>query len=258
MRAPPRSRHRPRNAPAWLVWRCTSRVILPALPVVVVPALVGLLLSDVFRLREVVVYARSASLAEEVAGALDVPAGANTITLSARLLAAQARAVPRVLSVHAKRLYPSRIELIVEERVPVFVLQTAQGFVLADEEGVLLLHTGKVERGMPVVLGDRSGEWAIGGRLSTDCLRTVLDCIEGARAAGTGLDFTLDLQVRYDYKLRLPSGVTVKLGGPDNIVRKVMTAAAIERHIMSHGVGIEHIDVRSPLRPVYKPAGGEA
>lgn len=258
MRAPPGTRHRPRSAPAWLVWRCTVRAMLPSLPVVLVPALMGFLLSDVMRLREIVVCAGSASLAEEVAGALDVPAAANTLTLPARFLAGQAKAVARVRSVHAKRQYPSRIELIVEERVPVFVLQTAHGFVLVDEEGVLLLHTGKARQGMPVVLGDRSGDPAIGGRLGPDCLRTVLDCIEGARAADVGLDFVLDLQVRYDYKLRLPSGVTVKIGGPDNIVRKVVMAAAIERHILSRGGGIEYIDVRIPLRPVYKPAGGKA
>lgn len=256
--AAPRSRHRPRNAPGWLARRYALHTLLHMLPVAAVFVLAGLLASDIFRLREIVVCASSASLAEEVAGVLDVPEGANTITLPARLLAAQARSVPRVQSVHAKRKYPSRIELTVEERVPVFVLQTAQGFVLVDEEGLLLLHTGKAERGMPVVLGDRSGDWAIGGRLSPDCLRTVLDCIEGAEAAGIGLDFSLDLQVRYDYRLRLPSGVTVKLGGGDNIVRKVMMAAAIERHIVSHGGGIEYIDVRIPLRPVYRPKGGEA
>lgn len=250
--APRAPRREPKGAPAWLVWRSVARALLPALLVVVAPATVGFLLSDYFTLREVVVRADSPSLAEEVASLLEVPEQANTVVFPLQELVGQAERAPRVLRVRASRDLPSRILLRIEERQPSFALRDEQGFVMVDEEGVLLFRTGKPGPETPVIAGIVSGERALGARLSPECLGAVLDCMAGARTGGVGLSFALDLETPYDYRLVTPSGTLVKLGGPDNLARKVIAAGAIERHLEKRGARAAYIDVRVAGRPAYK------
>ena len=253
----PRARRRqPRNPSGPLVRHSVARAILPSFLVVIIPAALGFAVSDFFRLREVVVEAESVGLAEEVAAALEVPAGANTLFLSLHDLKTQAEAAPRVLTARVDRVNRHRILVRLEERDPAFALKAEGGFTLVDETGVLLFHTGKVPAGMPVVQGPGEQGWVTGGRLGPDALLVVLQCMEGAQEAGMGLEFSLDLQTRYDFRLRTPSGTPVKLGGPDNLVRKVILAAAIEEDLAGSG-NLSYIDVRIPARPVYGSSGGQ-
>ncbi len=235
--------------PSHPVSRSFSRALLPAAIFVAVTATAGFLSSDYFRLREVFVKAPDTGLADEVAGALQVPAGANTIFLSESRLASQAKACPRVLDAEVDRDLPGTVTLRIEQREPVFALKAPNGYVLVDREGVLILHTARPGPEYPRVHDNNERDRVIGGHLNPDCLKTVLACIEGARQGDMDLDFDLHLEERFDYRLVPGSGVTVKMGGPDNLARKVILAGAIDRHLRERNLRAEYIDVRLPDRP---------
>jgi hypothetical protein len=258
--APAGARYEARGPSGHMTWRFVSRALAPAFLVVVGSALLGLLRSDLFLVREVVVRADDLLVAREVRDLLHLPPGANTVFLPISRLAQQAAACPRVLRVEILRELPGRITMQVTERQPVFALRDIKDYALVDQEGVLLFHTTRPQPSQPRVVVRLDAQGITGGRLDADSLRATLECIQGARRGGMGLGFTLDLSQRYAFTLTTPTGTLVRLGGPDNLVRKMIGAAAIERYAHSLRSQPEYIDVRIPedarWRPLKPQTGG--
>ena len=69
-----------------------------------------------------------------------------------------------------------------------------------------------------------------------------------------GFGFTLNLITRYDYKLYTPLGTEIRLGGPDNLVRKVIAAASVERYAHAQKMRPQYVDVRVPGDVRWRPA----
>jgi cell division septal protein FtsQ len=216
-------------------------------------AFVGWLKSEYFQLREVVVTSADPSVAEEVRSQLTLLPNPNTMFYPLGQLEAQAMRCPRVLRVDISRELPNRIVMAIVERQPRLALRGDRDYILVDAEGVLLFHTSRPPVTLPRVEGAQVGTASTGGRLSAEAVRCALECEEGARKGGMGLSFTLNLRTRYDLRLRTPSGTDVRLGGPDNLVRKVIAAAAIERHVLQRHLWAEYIDVRVPGQETWKP-----
>lgn len=243
----------PRDATHPNAWHYVGRALLPAAVVVVFSAGLGMLHSEYFRLREVVVTSPDPGVAEEVRAQLKLLPRPNTVFYPLGELEAQAMCCPRVLRVDISRELPSRIVIAVTERKPRLALRGDRDYVMVDADGVLLFHTARPAATFPRLEGAQVGAGPTGGRLSAEAVRCALACEEGARKGGMGLSFTLNVQTRYDLHLRTPSGTDVRLGGPDNLVRKVIAAAAIERHALKSNTPPEYIDVRVPGQETWKP-----
>lgn len=245
----PREPRGPRGAPSYVIWYWVVRAMLPALAVVGIPAVAGFLASDYFALRQVIVRSDDPEVAWQAASALEIAAGTNTVFCRPTAIAKQVIDCPRVLQATVDRDLPATLIVTVTKREPLFALEDASGYVLVDAAGILLLHSAVPRPGQPVVQGLATADYEVGGQLSSDCLNAVRACMAGAREGELGLDFTLDLRTRYDYKLQTPSGLLVKLGGPDNLLWKVTVAAEIERHFAERDKPLEYVDVRLPGQP---------
>jgi cell division septal protein FtsQ len=231
-------------------------MVVPATVLVLACAGVGVLSSDYFALREVMVLSKTASVAQEVAGKLQVSPGSTTFWYPLRTLVDVAEMCPRVKRAVPSRDLPGRIVITLEERQPTFCLRLSDGFHIADPEGVLISSTSAAPPGFPVVVGPVEKQHVIAGRLRADCVKTIMDTLTGADKAKLGRHFVLDLTTRYDYRMLTPSGTLVKLGGPDNLIRKVMIATAAEARIGEKRQQAAYIDVRVPDGEVYwKPTG---
>ncbi|NSW58715.1 MAG: FtsQ-type POTRA domain-containing protein [Armatimonadetes bacterium] len=247
-------RRAPRGASASAVRRQIRRFLLPSAFVVLVPAVIGFLGSDALALRLVRVSSRDAPLEKEVCEYLSVPERANTLFFPTRSLAEQALRCPRVKSVRVDRELPHAIVVHVEPRNPAFALTSGSNYVMVDEEGVLLFQTHAPGKQYPRVDDRSSVPRILGGRLNQQCLATVLACMDGARQAGMKPGFVLDLGTAYDYRMLTPDKTPVLLGGPDNMVRKVIIAASTEQHLRKRGARAEYIDVTVVTNPRYKLA----
>ena len=56
----------------------------------------------------------------------------------------------------------------------------------------------------------------------------------------------------------LKDGTKVKIGGLDNVRRKLAIAGWVWRDAKAKGMTIEYVDVRLPRRPTFMPVGGAA
>jgi cell division septal protein FtsQ len=243
------------GAPSYWIHHCVRGMVVPAAALVAACAGFGVLSSDYFALQEVVVRSRTASVAREVAGKLQATPG-TTFWYPLRSLVGVAEMCPRVRAAVPSRELPGRIVLTLEERQPTFCLRFSDGFHMVDPEGVLISAVPAPPAGFPVVVGPVEKQHVIAGRLRADCVKTVMDTLTGADKAGLGRHLVLDLTTRYDYTMLTPSGTLVKLGGGDNLVRKVMVATAAEARIREKKQQAAYIDVRVPDGDVYwKPMG---
>jgi hypothetical protein len=227
--------------------------MLPAALLVIISAALGVLHSDYFKVRQVVVHSPDAGVADEVRSRLTLVPHPNTVFYPLTQLEAQVLSCPRVLHVDIARELPSRIVVAITERKPRFALRGDRDYVMVDADGVLLFHTAQPPVIYPRVEGAQVGAGPTGGRLSADSVKCVLECEQGAREGHLGLSFTVNLQMRYDLHLLTPSGTDIRLGGPDNLMRKVIAGAAIERHALSMKMPPEYIDVRVPGQESWKP-----
>jgi hypothetical protein len=243
----------PRGPSSVTIWRSVGRTLVPAALLVMASAALGVLHSDYFGVRQVIVSSPDPSVAEEVRAQLSLLPHPNTVFYPLSRLEVQAMSCPRVLRVDISRDLPSRIVVVVTERKPRFALRGDRDYVMVDADGVLLFHTTRPSVTYPRVEGAQVGAGPTGGRLSPDSVRCVLECEEGARKGGLGLSFTLNLGTRYDLHLVTTSGTDIRLGGPDNLVRKVIAAAAIERHALGRKMPPQYVDVRVPGQETWKP-----
>jgi len=243
--------HRPERRP-------TAGRIAAALAVLLLGmAVLGITLSDALRLTDVVVYCDDFGLAQEVCRAVRVPEGVSTFWYPLAGVRRDALTCSRVRTARVERSLPNRLIVRVAPRKPAFALETAQGVVVADPEGVLLFHSATPGAGLPRVSAAPQS-LAVGQRWNPGAVTIVRQCMDGAKAGGLGMGFHLDIRTRFDYSLITPRGVKVKLGGGDNLKRKVMVAALVERHLRSRRERVAYIDVRVPQRdPVWMPVGAE-
>jgi|ADurb_Gel_03_Slu_FD_contig_31_31217_length_1221_multi_3_in_0_out_0_2 hypothetical protein len=250
-------RREPRGASANMVRRQIRRFLCPAALVVLVPAVIGFLGSDALALRQVRVSSTDAALEKEVCEYLSVPERANTLFFPTRSLAEQALKCPRVKSARVDRELPHAMVVHVKPRIPAFALTSGPNYVMVDEEGVLLFQTHAPGRQYPRVDDRSSAPRMLGGKLNEQCLATVLACIGGARQAKMQPGFLLDLGTAYDYRMLTQGRTPVLLGGPDNMVRKVIIAGSTEQHLRKRGARAEYIDVTVVTNPRYKLRRGD-
>jgi hypothetical protein len=247
-------RARPSPISAARIWWYFKRALILSLIAVPGPALVGFAVSDYFRLCELTVRAKDIGLAEEVALALsDLPAlkGASALFPPLQEITTRAQTCPRVLRVEITRDLPRHLWVDIEERCPLFVVKGEGDYVFADEYGMCLLRTGTPPRSMTKVILPEGARYTTGATLPEDELIAAFACIRGAMRGGLGLSFELDLRTRYDYRLKTPSGTPVWLGGPDNLQRKVIKAAALERRLRQQGQRARYMDARAPDGDIY-------
>ncbi len=224
------------------------------LAMAVVSFLLGLSVSDAVRLRQVVVYSPDLGLAQEVAQAIELPAGTGTFWLRLSPIRRDVLTCSRVGAVKVERQLPHGVLVRVAPRKPAFAIVAEGGVIVADREGVLLFRSSTPPPSIPVVTAPSTRSLVVGRRCSRDLVEEVVQCLDGATEAALGTAFRLDMSTRYDYKLRTPAGLEVKLGGPDNLKRKVLVAAVIEQHLRRRQAKAAYIDVRIPERtPTWMP-----
>lgn len=235
------------------------RMLLPSVVIVLVGACLGFTCSAFFAVRWVDVRAPDRSLAQEVAGLIHLNRPLNCLWSPVGKVAAQVRQCRRVKAVTIIRALPDRWEVHVTPRPPAFALETEGKYLLVDNEGVLLYRTGRPIPGLPVVRGLDVGKSALGGQLSPYCLEMIHSCISGAQQAGMGLGFVLDITTPFEYTLRTPAGTELRLGGADNLARKIIIGATVERHVLKRNLKPEFVDVRLPTGEArYKARGPQA
>ena len=197
---------------------------------------------------EVVIAGNELVPAEDIAATINV-GGMNTFAVRARRLERILKADPAIENVSVRPRLPNTVEVLVREREPAVVWETAERSVLADATG-LALRDGTRED-LPVVHAPDGPAPDPGGRVDLDAVRmaeTLVPRFESEGLPGGQLEY------------RPSSGATViladsarlALGTADGLEDKLAAYRAIRSYLDQNRTRAQFIDVRFLERPYFR------
>lgn len=220
---------------------------------IIIGAAIGLALSPVCRIRQVLVLGPTEAIAMEVASGLELPPGANTVFLPLAQIRARADDCYRVKRLTVKRRSPRAIVIRVHERQPMAALATdGSGYTVIDDEGIPLVRTDSPGP-LPVAEGVVAQRPDLGSAIPTELLEPLQTCIKAAREVGIDQGLRLDFSNPYLTTLQTGDGVVGKLGDVRDLHRKIVIFGRLLEGLNGGaGAQIEYIDVSVEGKPTFR------
>ncbi|HHK67317.1 MAG TPA: FtsQ-type POTRA domain-containing protein [Candidatus Acetothermia bacterium] len=187
----------------------------------------GLRLLD---LREIVVAGNRYTSAAEVATAAGLRAGVSLLAISPRSVSDRVSTLPWVKAAMVRRIYPHRLSIRVEERIPVAAVLLEGGEALTIGDGGVIVEAGE-RPDLPRVdgaalSGDRPGGYLLD--------RRVIDLIDSlafdTRLRGVDIR-RIDVSDPASVVLYAADGPRILLGGLEGIAARLDELAALSRTI---------------------------
>lgn len=202
--------------------------------------LYGFLVSNDFTVDDVSVRGAQLGDPREIAGATGA-FGSSVFSVDADLIAERLAALPYVEKVSVETRLPSRVVVTLTEREPVLVWNSANGPMLVDTYGQVML--GGSQAGLPTVDGD-SIELQPGAAVPVERVTAVA-------AVQAQLGSTIDViawNERNGITVRLLDKRLIIFGEPDRFPLKL----AVYQEMSTTEVEWSVLDLREPDRPFYE------
>lgn len=208
------------------------------LGVFIIGGICFLVLSPMFNIKEIVVEDNEVISEEKIISLSGVTVDENIFRISKSSIRKNVESEPYIESVNVKRVFPNRLEIIVEERVPRFLVEYTDGkYIYIDKNGyVLEFSNEKLE--LPILIGtstefesmiDTEGNENRLNEKDLKRLNVVLKIISIAESNEIlDLITKIDFSDSSDYKLVLDSiGKIVHLGDCNDLNTRILWAKEI-------------------------------
>ncbi len=186
----------------------------------------------------------------EVLAASNVRLGTNVLSVDPAAVASRIEELPFVESVSVERVYPSKLRIVVRERVPVAVLTLPAGKWVIDAYGVALEPVAEYA-GLPVITS-ASGDGVVLGSGVRDV--GVLEALKVWRALPAALRAhvkSVDAMSASAVTLRLP-GLKIVIGSSADLATKLRVLDMLMARAAAEKKRPTAIDVRAPGRPAVR------
>lgn len=208
--------------------------------------------SSLFAVRELEVSGASPTLAAEVRGALGEARGSSLVGIDLDRLGGLVEALPAVARVSFDRAFPHTLRVrVVPERVVGVVRQGKASYLVSARGRVV----GAVARGaspsLPRIWARRTDDVRLGGRVPSVLLPAVHAVAPLGRVRFPARVASVR-PVGDELRLRLATGLDVRLGTGDDLVLKLTVAGKVLPLLRE---GATYLDVSVPERPVAGTAG---
>lgn len=210
---------------------------------------VGMLLTVMFRLDEIVVTGNAHYKPEQIQSIAGLKTGGSLAFAPVTEATRRLRADPWVASAVVKHDWPHTLQIEVVEKHAVATAKTSSNqFALLANDGTVLEVTTTTPRGFPFLVGVSTSDELRSALRDDDLTLTTI---------ATALPDSLrpkvsQLQVQDgQFRLGLTNGVVVELGDDDRLGEKLMSAATVISQADNKTIRV--LDVRSPSLPVAQP-----
>lgn len=217
------------------------RVLLLAVAVAALVVLGGLAWlvfgSSVLGVRDVTVQGAKLVSAAEVERIAEVPDGQPLATVDLGAIATRVSGLPPVATVSVARQWPGTVLIRITERAPAFAIETAGGYWIADDQGVVFDSAAQPPKGVLVA------------RVPSNDTRLIRDLGTVLRALPAEVRSKLRLvaaQTPDSITLDLPGGVTVIWGSAEQ--------SELKAQVLSRLMERDHrvYDVSAPSNPTTR------
>jgi cell division septal protein FtsQ len=221
--------------------------------------LLGLLDSEAFRLRTIYLEGPRRDLLVKVKPLLSDLGYTSTVLCRGDALADLAKQCSLVADVKVRKELPHTIEMHIEPRKPAAAVSTArnpEAYVLADRRGLPYeAVTGAATGNVPRLRAFPTKSLLVGHAMPAKAQATYAEIVGGIEDSGAKWR-AVDMAKPASLVGYLIDATKVKIGGLDNVRRKLALAGWVWREAKAKGMEIEYIDVRLPRRPTFMPKGG--
>ena len=213
----------------------------------------GVLFSDLFMVRHVVIVCSDESLQAEAADRASDLAFGTIWVPPTRAIEERIGGLPRAWAAHIDRHLPSTLVIVVEPRQPVAFVAEENRYMAIDHEGVCLHWTGSPPEEMPTIHISAPSSLEVGRRLSDRDLERVTALMTGL--ADTGLEAGASIDISHPVRITVftRDGVLGKLGNEQLLYEKTLLFGKLLSALREDGEIPLYIDLRVPSRPTYRP-----
>lgn len=209
-----------------------------------------LLRSPFFEVRRVLVQGNQLIDQGKIKSVCDIAPGANIFKVDLSEAAARLKLMPMIKDVQVTRDLPSTVVIGVQERSPVGLLPTGEGFIEIDAEGVYLQKANAGAPGLPVITGINGNLPSPGEVVNAGNLGDALAVISGLSSEAVA-DLS-EVHVDIDGQIRLYTieGIQCRFGSADDIQEKGNVFAQLLKELRSQRDRINYIDLSCTDKPV--------
>ena len=241
----PRIAERRRNVLERGARKGVRRALLLLVGVAMVAGLVWLLQSPVLSVNEIAILGSNRTDVVEAVTAAGLEEGTPLVLVRTEEIIGALEALPWIRSATAERMFPDRVEVRVEERVPVGWIWIGGSYLLVDDGGVVLEEASRSDPAFPVL--QFPIERLQPGAAYSD--QMVLGAIEFAAGGGGGVP-GLELWQEGEEMWASVQGHRIRLGRPVDMAAK---AAALNA-VLTDGIpAASLINLIAPSRPAVTP-----
>jgi cell division protein FtsQ len=167
--------------------------------------------------------------------------------ISAAEVVEKIMAVPNIKTASVTVALPARVKIAVVERQPELLWQTGESVWWVDQEGTIVPPKENIE-GMLRIIDDDQQPVEPGRQIDPNIIRGT----QRLRRFAPNLSI-----VRYSrangLTVATPEGWPVYLGAGEEIEAKLVVLTTILADLKSRNIIPAYLDIRNPLRPVYRP-----
>ena len=210
------------------------------LAILIIGAIVFAMVSPIFNVTNIIVSGNSKLTTAEVISLSGIENNQNIFRISRSHVINNVKQNAYVNTVEIHKSYPGTIEIVVEERVPNFMLQFGNGYVYINNQGYML-EISNEKLTLPIITGYSTSQDSLvaGNRLVEEDLAKLGTAIRIMNAAQSNeisnLITTIDISDSNNYTLYLESErKTVYLGDCSNLETRILYLVGILQNEKDH------------------------
>jgi len=149
----------------------------------------------------------------------------------------------RVAHVTVTRHFPFELEVNVEDRVPLAVIQGEMSYAFIDKEGMVIDSVQAIRKtDVPMITGKRLGNLLLGDRISQPDIDKALDFLNHLSPEGRKAFSEVNLGNEDNIRAYTRDGVTVRLGDGSDMAQQAELAENMVGDVKARGLSVEYVD----------------
>lgn len=149
----------------------------------------------------------------------------------------------RIASATVNRRFPLTLEVAIEDRIPLAVVQGEYSYAVIDKEGLVIDSVQAIRQvDVPMITGKRLGNLLLGDSIEQDDVRKALSFLDCLSRDGQKVFSEINIGNPQNIMAYTRDGITVRLGDGSDIEERAKLAENMVGDVKARGLSVEYLD----------------